>query len=149
MMPVGKFSFHREDIGCEKMSDYMINRPLYFNRREYWCTCVCFKGGNPFCVIPMDVISKELVCEIGKYAECASYFQNGISTVLARALNRCEIEIESYYRCVGYQTVSVGASCAAAAALYTLGIICPTVCVHNPEGCFRIEVGCDGVVRII
>lgn len=96
--------------------------------------------GNPHCVIPMEDISKEKVCEIGKYSEVAQYFPNRINTQIVKVLDRHNIQIEIYERGAGYTLASGSSSCAAAGATVRLGMTESPVDVHMPGGVLHIEI---------
>lgn len=135
---MGKLSFAREDVGCVNTPSQTVNIPLLFDDTEYLCTCVSI--GNPHCVIPLEDISKELVCEIGKYSEVASYFPNRINTQIVKILDRNNIQIEIFERGAGYTLASGSSSCAAAGAVYRLGLVDSDICVHMPGGNLQISI---------
>lgn len=138
---MGKLSFDRGMIGCVHTPKETVDIPLRFHGKIYQCTCVSI--GNPHCVIPVEEISKELVCEIGKYSERADYFPNKINTQIVKVIDRHNIRIEIYERGAGYTLASGSSSCAAAGAAYRLGLVENTVCVHMPGGQLQIEIDKD------
>ena len=135
---MGKLSFDRDDIGCINTPKEMVNVDLTFNEKTYKWTCVNL--GNPHVIIPMDEISKEKVCEIGKYAEVAEYFPNRINTQIIKIVDRQHIDIEIYERGAGYTLASGTAGCVAAGAAYKLGLVDSEVTVHMPGGDLQIQV---------
>ena len=135
---MGKLSFDRDDIGCINTPKGMVGVKLKFNDIGYDCTCVNL--GNPHVIIPMDEISKEKVCEIGKYAEVAEYFPNRINTQIIKIVDRQHIDIEIYERGAGYTLASGTAGCVAAGAAYKLGLVDDNVTVHMPGGNLEIQV---------
>ena len=64
---MGKLSFDRDEIGCVDTPKETVDIPMEFGGVEYKTTCVTL--GNPHCIIPLDEISKEMVCDIGKYSD--------------------------------------------------------------------------------
>ncbi len=140
---MGKVSFYSKDIGAVGISGEMIGVPLQFGDKEYKCTCVSI--GNPHCVILMEDISKELVCDIGKYSETDPYFPNRINTQIVKVLDRNNIQIEIYERGAGYTLASGSSSCAAAAAVHRLGIAEEDITVHMPGGNLDIKIWEDGI----
>jgi diaminopimelate epimerase len=138
---MGRLSFESDKIGVLGNKRKLVNIPLVFNSKEYLCTCVSI--GNPHCVIPMDSISKEKVCDIGKYSETAEYFPNRINTQIVKVINRNNIQIEIYERGAGYTLASGSSSCAAAGAMYKLGLVDSNVNVQMPGGTLKIEIGKD------
>ena len=138
---MGKLSFDREVIGCVHTPKETIDIPLEFYKKVYQCTCVSI--GNPHCVIPMEEISRELVCEIGKYSERAEYFPDRINTQIVKVMDRQNIQIEIFERGAGYTLASGSSSCAAAGAVYRLGLVGKCVCVHMPGGQLQIEIDKD------
>lgn len=139
---MGKASFQSEDIGAVGFNGEMIRVPLRFGNKEYRCTCVSV--GNPHCVIPMEDISKELVCDIGKYSETASCFPNRINTQIVKVMDSKNIQIEIFERGAGYTLASGSSSCGAAAAMYRLGFVENEVTVHMPGGNLKIQISEDG-----
>jgi diaminopimelate epimerase len=135
---MGKLSFEIDKIGMTGSRYEAVNVPLIFNGKQYLCTCVSI--GNPHCVIPMDSISKEKVCDIGKYSETAKYFPNRINTQIVKVIDRNNIQIEIYERGAGYTLASGSSSCAAAGAMYKLGLVDNEVNVHMPGGVLKIEI---------
>ena len=51
----------------------VINEPMEFAGNEYFVTCASI--GNPHCVIWLEQISKELVCQLGPFVENAEQFR--------------------------------------------------------------------------
>ncbi len=141
---MGKASFQSKDIGADCMNGEMLQVPLRFGDKEYKCTCVSV--GNPHCVIPMEEISKELVCNIGRYSETASCFPNRINTQIVKVLDRNNIQIEIFERGAGYTLASGSSSCAAAAAMQRLGFTDKEVAVHMPGGILKINLTDDNSI---
>ncbi len=138
---MGRLSFDSGDVGAVGTPQTLVDVPLEFGGKAYRCTCVSV--GNPHCVIPMDEISKEKVCEIGQYSETANYFPNHINTQIVKVLDRNNIQIEIYERGAGYTLASGSSSCAAAGAVYQLGLADSPVTVHMPGGALEIEISKD------
>lgn len=138
---MGTLSFDRQSVGAVDVPDEMVNIPLVFNGETYNCTCVSI--GNPHCVIPMDSVSEEKVCAIGKYSETARYFPNRINTQIVEVLDRNNIKIEIYERGAGYTLASGSSSSAAAGAAYKLGLVDNKITVHMPGGELLIEIDKD------
>ena len=135
---MGQLSFDRYSVGAIDVPEEMVNIPLEFNGNTYNCTCVSI--GNPHCVIPMDTVSKEKVCEVGKYSEVASYFPKRINTQIVQVLDRNNIKIEIFERGAGYTLASGSSSSAAAGAAYKLGLVDDKITVHMPGGELLIEI---------
>ncbi len=138
---MGRLSFDSADVGAVGIGQTLVDVPLEFGGREYRCTCVSI--GNPHCVIPMDEISKEKICEIGQYSETAKYFPNHINTQIVKVQSRSNIQIEIFERGAGYTLASGSSSCAAAGAVYKLGLVDSRVTVHMPGGTLEIEIQPD------
>lgn len=143
---MGAVKFDRTSVGAVGTPDELVNIPLYFGSEKYMCTCVSI--GNPHCVIPLPDTSKEKVCEIGRLSETAAYFPNRINTQIVKVLNRNNIQIEIYERGAGYTLASGSSSCAAAAAVYRLGLVDSNVSVHMPGGVLQIEIDADYNIRM-
>lgn len=141
VVSMGTLSFDREQVGAVGTPKEMVGIPLSFGGREYRCTCVSI--GNPHCVIPLEEVTKEKVCEIGRCSEGADYFPNKINTQIVKVLDRNNIRIEIYERGAGYTLASGSSSCAAAGAVYKLGLVDSNVRVHMPGGELEIEIGKD------
>ncbi len=135
---MGRLSFDSSDIGAVGTPKTLVDVPLEFGGTEYRCTCVSI--GNPHCVIPMDEISKEKVCEIGQYSETAKYFPKHINTQIVKVLNRNNIQIEIFERGAGYTLASGSSSCAAAGAVFRLDLVDSNIMVHMPGGRLKIEI---------
>lgn len=135
---MGTLDFSKEAIGAIHVPDEVVDTELIFQDKAYNCTCVSI--GNPHCVIPMEEISKEKVCEIGKYSENAQYFLNRINTQIVKVLDRHNIQIEIYERGAGYTLASGSSSCAAAGATVRLGMTESPINVHMPGGTLRIDI---------
>lgn len=144
---MGKVSFNSNIIGVVGEQREVIKEKFVFNNKEYICTCVSI--GNPHCVIPMESISKEKVIEIGKHSEGAKYFPNKINTQIAKVIDKNTIQIEIFERGAGYTLASGSSSCAAATALYKLGLIDNKVTVNMPGGKLFINITDDFYVYMI
>ena len=144
---MGKVSFNSNIIGVIGEQREVIKEKFVFNNKEYICTCVSI--GNPHCVIPMESISKEKVIEIGKHSEGAKYFPNKINTQIAKVIDKNTIQIEIFERGAGYTLASGSSSCAAATALYKLGLIDNKVTVNMPGGKLFINITDDFYVYMI
>ncbi|MCR5609281.1 MAG: diaminopimelate epimerase [Lachnospiraceae bacterium] len=83
---MGKLKFTKEDVGAVDVPEETVDINLDFNHHIYKSTCVSI--GNPHCVIPMKEVSKEKVCEIGKYSEAAKYFPKRINTQIVPQTGR-------------------------------------------------------------
>lgn len=143
---MGQLSFRQDDIGFCHTKKELIDVPLTFGNQDYNCTCVSI--GNPHCVIPMPEVSKDIVCEIGKHSEIAGYFPNRINTQIVKVLDRNNIQIEIYERGAGYTLASGSSSCAAAGAVYRLGLVDSDVSVHMPGGILKISIDRNWNVRM-
>lgn len=138
---MGHLSFESKDVGMTGPNLSMINKPLVFGKEDYRCTCVSI--GNPHCVIPVEKVSKDLVCQIGKNAETAKYWPNRINTQIIEIIDRYHIKIEIFERGAGYTLASGSSACAAAAAAYRLGLTESFVTVHMPGGILEIHIDPD------
>ena len=143
---MGILDFSREAVNAVNVPEEMVNIDLIFNNIIYKCTCVSI--GNPHCVIVSDDISKEMVCEIGKYSEIAKYFPKRINTQIAKVLDDHNIQIEIYERGAGYTLASGSSSCAAAGAVFKLGLVSSPIQVHMPGGTLTIEISDDYHVKM-
>ena len=143
---MGKASFWSDEVPVTGPMREIINETMVFGRIPYPVTCVTV--GNPHCVILLDEISKDLVCRIGKYSECARQFPEKINTQIIKVLDRTHIQTEVYERGAGYTLASGSGCCAAAAAAFRLGLTDPKVIVQMPGGTLEVEIGEDGVLRM-
>ncbi len=112
--------------------------PINYNGKIYEGTCVWM--GNLHCVIPMEKISKETVCEIGAALEKSERFPDGINTQIMRVDDKNNITIEVYERGAGYTLASGSSCCAAAGVAYRLGLTDPCVYVHMPGGTITVRM---------
>jgi len=143
---MGKLSFDGKDIGINGIGSNVIDKKLKFGNTSYNCTCVSI--GNPHCVILMNEVTREKVCEIGKYSESAIYFPNRINTQIVKILDRNNIQIEIFERGAGYTLASGSSSCAAAGAMFKLGLVDNDINVHMPGGILKISISDDYEVKM-
>lgn len=135
---MGKVSFCSEDVPVSGDAREVINEPMDFEGETYPVTCVSI--GNPHCVIPMEHITKELVCQLGPSVENAEQFPNRINLQLMEVIDRNNIKIEIYERGAGYTLASGSSSCAAACVAHRLGLADCKMTVHMPGGSLDIEI---------
>lgn len=135
---MGKLSFWSDEVGVVGEKHEVVNERMIFNGKEYIATCVTI--GNPHCVIPVKEISKDLICDIGQYAETAEYFPKRINTQIVKVIDRNNIQIEIFERGAGYTLASGSSSCAAAGAVHRLGLVDNEITVHMPGGDLYIEI---------
>ncbi|MBC5690555.1 diaminopimelate epimerase [Mediterraneibacter sp. NSJ-55] len=135
---MGTLSFLSNDIPVIGEQREVINEDMVFGKNLYPATCVSI--GNPHCVIPMKEISRELVCKIGEYSECARYFPERINTEIMQVTDSENISIETYERGAGYTMANGTGACAAAGVAYKLGLSGSKVVVHMPGGSLQIEI---------
>lgn len=144
---MGKLSFVSEEIPVIGERREVINEDMVFGNNLYPATCVSV--GNPHCVIPMQEISKELVCKIGVHSESARYFPERVNTEIMKVTDRNNIAIETYERGAGYTMATGTGACAAAAVAYKLGLTENKMLVHMPGGDLQVEIADDWNVYII
>lgn len=143
---MGKLSFVSEEIPVIGERREVINEDMVFGNNLYPATCVSV--GNPHCVIPMQEISKELVCKIGAHSESARYFPERVNTEIMKVTDRNNIAIETYERGAGYTMATGTGACAAAAVAYKLGLTENKMLVHMPGGDLQVEITDDWNVYI-
>ena len=143
---MGKASFWSDEVPVTGPRREIINETMVFGRIPYPVTCVTV--GNPHCVILLDEISKDLVCRIGKYSECARQVPEKINTQIIKVLDRTHTQTEVYEGGAGYTLAWGSGCCAAAAAAFRLGLTDPKVIVQMPGGTLEVEIGEDGVLRM-
>ena len=143
---MGKLSFVSEEIPVIGERREVINEDMVFGNNLYPATCVSV--GNPHCVIPMQEISKELVCKIGVHSERARYFPERVNTEIMKVTDRNNIAIETYERGAGYTMATGTGACAAAAVAYKLGLTENKMLVHMPGGDLQVEIRDDWNVYI-
>ena len=143
---MGKLSFVSEEIPVIGERREVINEDMVFGNNLYPATCVSV--GNPHCVIPMQEISKELVCKIGVHSESARYFPERVNTEIMKVTDRKNIAIETYERGAVYTMATGTGACAAAAVAYKLGLTENKMLVHMPGGDLQVEIADDWNVYI-
>jgi diaminopimelate epimerase len=104
--------------------------------------------GNPHCVVPMDIISEQLACEVGAAMETHPSFPNRTNVQFLKALDRQNIQIEIWERGAGYTLASGSSSSAAAAVAHRLGLCDADLTVHMPGGTIGIQIGEDYSIRM-
>lgn len=112
--------------------------PVNYGGKTYEGTCVWM--GNLHCIIPMEDISKETVCEIGEALTRLERFPDGINTQIMRIADKNNIYTEVYERGAGYTLASGSSCCAAAGVAYQLGLTEPCVYVHMPGGTLSVQI---------
>ena len=112
--------------------------PVEYRGKTYRGTCVWM--GNLHCIIPMDEISRESVCQIGSSLENSERFPDGINTQIIKVTDKNNIYTEVYERGAGYTLASGSSCCAAAGVAYQLGLTDPCVYVHMPGGTLTVSV---------
>lgn len=143
---MGRLSFSREDIGCVGTPEQVVDVPIQFGEEVYQTTCVSI--GNSHCVIPMSNVFKKRVCEIGQHLQETKYFPDQINTQIVKVLDRNNIKIEIFNRKTGYTLASGSSSCAAAGAVYRLGLVDEEVCVHMQGGKQQVHIAPDWNVEL-
>lgn len=132
---MGHLDFRPEAVGCTyRPADKgeLVDIPLKFGDFTYRCTCVSI--GNPHCVLPFRVVTKDIVCDIGRKIENSSYFENQVNTQIVQIIDRHNIKIEIYERGAGYTLASGSSACAAAGAMCKMGFVDSKVWVYMPGG---------------
>ncbi len=115
--------------------------PVTYKGKSYEGTCVWM--GNLHCIIPMEEISREAVCEIGAALVASERFPDGINTQIMHVEDRNTIYTEVYERGAGYTLASGSSCCAAAGVAYQLGLTDPCVYVHMPGGTMAVRMSED------
>ncbi len=138
---MGKLSFVSDEIPVVGEKREVINEDMVFGNNLYPATCVSV--GNPHCVIPMQEISKEIICKIGAFSENARYFPERVNTEIMKVTDRSNIAIETYERGAGYTMATGTGACAAAGVAYKLGLTENKMIVHMPGGDLQVEITDD------
>jgi len=143
---MGLVTFESKKIPVNGICREVMNEKLEIRGQMYHMTCLSV--GNPHCVIPMDMISKDLAENIGPIIENHENFPNRINVQLLKVLDRHNIEIEIWERGAGYTLASGSSSCAAASAALKLGLVDNVVDVHMPGGIINIVIDHDRHVHM-
>lgn len=138
---MGKLSFVSDEIPVVGEKREVINEDMVFGNNLYPATCVSV--GNPHCVIPMQEISKDIICKIGAFSENARYFPERVNTEIMKVTDRNHISIETYERGAGYTMATGTGACAAAGVAYKLGLTENKMIVHMPGGNLQVEITDD------
>lgn len=138
---MGKLSFVSDEIPVVGEKREVINEDMVFGNNLYPATCVSV--GNPHCVIPMQEISKDIICKIGAFSENARYFPERVNTEIMKVTDRNNISIETYERGAGYTMATGTGACAAAGVAYKLGLTENKMIVHMPGGDLQVEITDD------
>ncbi len=144
---MGRVSFWSDEIPVVGERREVIDEPMQFKNKTLRVTCLT--TGIPHCIVPMENISRDLVCDLGQRIECASQFPKRTNVDLMQVLDRGNLAIESFERGVGYTLSSGSSACAAAAAARRLGLTDAAVTVHMPGGTMSAHCSDDGAVSII
>jgi len=138
---MGTVTFQSSGIPVSGPDRETVDEEMAFGTRRLRATCVSI--GNPHCVIPVETVSPELVCELGPDVEHAPQFPNRINLQILQVLDRRNIKIEIWERGAGYTLASGTSSCAAACAAHRLGLTDGEVTVHMPGGEITVAIGGD------
>jgi diaminopimelate epimerase len=144
---MGRVSFWSDEVPVVGDRREVVDEPMQFKNKTLNVTCLT--TGIPHCVVPMENISRDLVCDLGQRIECASQFPKRINVDLMQVIDRSNLAIESFERGVGYTLSSGSSACAAAAAAYKLGLADASVTVHMPGGAMSAHCNEDGTVSIV
>lgn len=134
---MGKAGFLTSEIPAMGFGKEIINEAVFFCDNFYNATCVSM--GNPNCVLMLEEVNPKKAKQLGPYVENSKYFPNRINMQLCHVLDRENIQIEIYERGAGYTYASGTGACAAAAAMYRVGLIGDKVTVHMHGGELLIE----------
>jgi diaminopimelate epimerase len=143
---MGPVTFFSTKIPVIGMPRDVIGEKLIFNEHHF--TVSCLSIGNPHCVIPLNIISKEIAVKWGPIIENDQRFPNRINVQFLKVLDRNTIEIEIWERGAGYTLASGSSSCAAASAAFRLGLVDREVDVHMPGGTISIMITPDNHVHM-
>lgn len=143
---MGSVTFQSEIIPVGGLSREVVNENLEIEGEVYQITCLSI--GNPHCVIPIDLFSKETALKLGPSIENHSMFPNKINMQLLKVIDRNNIQIEIWERGAGYTMASGSSSCAAASAAYKLGLVDNEIKVHMPGGEIDIVIYTDGHIHM-
>ena len=135
---MGKPTYQSSRIPVSGRDRQVVNEPMAFGGQSYQVTCLSI--GNPHCVIPMEEVTKEKACELGRQVERSAHFPNRINMQLLKVIDKHNIRIEIFERGAGYTLASGSSSCAAASAAHKLGLADSPVTVHMPGGTLQIEI---------
>jgi diaminopimelate epimerase len=144
---MGRVSFWSDEVPVVGDRREVVDEPMQFKNKTLNVTCLT--TGIPHCIVPMENISRDLVCDLGQRIECASQFPKRINVDLMQVIDRSNLAIESFERGVGYTLSSGSSACAAAAAAYKLGLADASVTVHMPGGAMSAHCNEDGTVSIV
>jgi diaminopimelate epimerase len=143
---MGKVTFTSSKIPVNGEEREVVNENLQILEENFKVTCLSI--GNPHCVIPLEEISKEKAYLLGPEIENHAMFPNRINMQLVQVLDRFSIKIEIWERGAGYTLASGSSSCAAASAVYKLGLVDNHIDVHMPGGMIHIDILPDGMVMM-
>lgn len=96
--------------------------------------------GNPHCVIPVDVVSRELAEDYGRIIETHPRFPNKTNVQFVQRINRTTVQIEIWERGAGYTLASGSSSTAAAAVMHALRLCDASIAVQMPGGTIHIDI---------
>ncbi|MFD1676249.1 diaminopimelate epimerase [Alicyclobacillus fodiniaquatilis] len=138
VMDMGAATFLSTKIPVLGEEREVVNEHLAVNGRKLTVTCVSM--GNPHCVVPVNMLSKDLALEMGPHLENHAMFPNRTNVQFMRVIDRHHIQIEIWERGAGYTLASGSSSCAAAAAAFRLGLTQNTVKVQMAGGELEIVI---------
>lgn len=139
---MGRANFLSSEIPVSGPVREVLNETLEIGNETLRVTCLSV--GNPHCVIPMDIISKEMAMRLGPAVERHALFPKRINVQFMRVMDRGSLELQIWERGAGYTLASGSSSCAAAAAAHKLGLADSSIKVHMPGGVIEIEIRPEG-----
>ncbi|MBN1898751.1 MAG: diaminopimelate epimerase [Spirochaetes bacterium] len=143
---MGTVTFQSKEIPVAGESREVVNEMLQLGDNAF--KVICLSIGNPHCVIILDEISDSLAKKIGPLVENHPLFPNRINMQLVKVVDRHNIQIEIWERGAGYTLASGSSSCAAASAVFKLGLVESQLNVHMPGGVLDIEIDRQGHVHM-
>lgn len=142
---MGEYTFLSSKIPVIGENREVLNEQLIINGEKLLFTCVSV--GNPHCVIPMKIVTKDIATSIGPLVETNSIFPNRTNVQFMQIKDRHNIKIEIWERGAGYTLASGSSSCAAACAAYRLGLVEKDITVNMPGGNIIINID-DKIVNM-
>lgn len=139
---MGQATFYNKQQPTDKpeLESIEVNGKVY----QFYSVSV----GNPHCIIPVNVVSADLMREIGPVIENHPFFPKRTNVQLLQVFDKSNIKLEIWERGSGYTLASGSCSSAAAALAHKIGLCHALVNVHMPGGQLHVELDEDNSIQI-
>lgn len=146
VVDMGQANFSPAALPAHVEGNDALALPLTLGGHVFHATLVSM--GNPHCVIRVGKLDLEQVKQFGGLVETLAIFPRRTNVQFVEVLDRNTLSIGIWERGAGYTLASGSSSCAAASAMYKLGLVDQQVTVCMPGGQLAITLDEEFQVRM-